>query len=64
MGEKNTEEMMINHLLCSLPDEYESTVEHLQDIIDDEKSLILYQVIEALRAKFYSNSKRKVRILT
>ena len=59
MGEKNTEEMMINHLLCSLPDEYESTVEHLQDIIDDEKSLTLYQVIKALRVKFHSNSKRK-----
>ena len=59
MREKNTDEMMINHILCSLPDEYESKVEHLRDIIDDEKSLTLYQVIEALRANFDSISKRK-----
>ena len=49
MGEKITDEMMINHILCSLPTEYESKVEHLQDLIDEGKELTLYQVMEALR---------------
>ena len=61
MGEKLSDEMMINHLLCSLPEEYDSKVEHLRNILDEKKDLTLYQVIEALRSKFYLISKRSGR---
>ena len=50
--------MMINDILCSLPEEYDSKVEHQTDMIDEKKELTLYQVIEALRSKFYLISKR------
>ena len=52
MGEKLSDEMMINHILCSLPEEYDSKVEHLRDKLDEEKDLTLYQLIEALRSKY------------
>ena len=58
MGEKITDEMMINHILCSLPEEYDSKVEHLRDMIDESKDLTLNQVIEGLRSKFYLINKR------
>ena len=53
MDEKLSDEMMINHILCSLPEEYDSKVEHLRDMLDENKELTLYWVIEALRSKFY-----------
>ena len=58
MGEKITDEMMINHILCSLPEEYDSKVEHLTDMIDEKKEITLSQLIEALRSKFYLISRR------
>ena len=61
MGEKLSDEMMINHILCSLPEEYDSKVEHLRHMLDEKKNLTLYQVIEVLRSKFYLISQRSGR---
>ena len=50
---------MINHILCSLPEEYDAKVEHLQNKIDENIKLSLSTVMEALRNKYNLIQQRK-----
>ena len=59
MNEKITDNAMINHILCSLPEEYDAKVEHLQNKIDENIELSLNTVMEALRTKFNLIQQRK-----
>ena len=59
MDEKNSNEAMINHIFCSLPEEYDVKVEYLQNKIDEKEEISLNKVMEALRTKYNLICQRK-----
>ena len=59
MNENISDSAMINHILCSLPDEYDAKVEYLQNKIDENIDLSLNLVMEALRTKYNVIIQRK-----
>ena len=50
---------MINHILCSLPEEYDAKVEYLQNKIDEKEEISLNKVMDALRTKYNLICQRK-----
>ena len=61
MDEKISDEAMINHILCSLPKEYDAKVEYLQNKIDKKEKISLNKIMEALRTKYNLICQRKRR---
>ena len=59
MNEKILDQAMINHILCSLPEEYDAKVEYLQNKIDENEEINLNKVMEALRTKYNLICQRK-----
>ena len=59
MKKSITGSAMINHILYSLPKEYDTKVEYLQNKIDENIDLSLNSVMEALRTKYNLIMQRK-----
>ena len=63
MDEKISDEAMVNHILCSLPEEYDAKVEYLQNKLDENEEISLNKIMETLRTKYNLICQKKTTVI-